>query len=86
MTILEFMAKYEPIWLFLVLFPELVAGLYSAYILKREYDYDEAKDIEKKQKRTRTSKKTTTNPGGSTTTEETTETTEPIAEIKVEPK
>ena len=86
MTILEFMTKWEPVWLFLVLFPELLAGLYSAWILKREYDYDEAKDIEKKQKRTRTTKKTTTQPGGASVTEETTETVSPIEETKAEPK
>lgn len=78
MTILEFMAKYEPIWLFLVLFPELLAGLYSAWILKREFDYDEQKDIEKKQRRTKTTKKTTVQPGGGSVIEESTETSEPM--------
>lgn len=77
MTILDWMAKYEPIWLFAILFPEMVAGIYSAFILKREFDYDANKDLEKKQKRTRTTKKTTTQPTG-TTVEETTETTEPV--------
>jgi hypothetical protein len=78
MTVLEWFAKYEPVWLFLVLFPELLAALYSAWILKREFDYDANKDLEKKQKKTRTTKKTVTQPGGTSTTEETTETSEPI--------
>ena len=47
MTFLDWMAKYEPIWLFAILFPEMVAGIYSAFILKREFDYDAQKDIEK---------------------------------------
>ena len=83
MTFLDWMNKWEPVWLFLVLFPELLAGLYSAWILKREFDYDENKDLEKKQKRTRTTKKTTTEPSGASITEESTETSEPVKE---EPK
>lgn len=47
-------------------------------ILIKEYEYDEAKDIEKKQKRTKTTRKVTTRPGGETTTEESTETSEPL--------
>jgi hypothetical protein len=78
MTFVDWMSKYESIWLFLILFPEMLAGLYSAWILKREFDYDEQKDIEKKQKRTRTTKKTTSNPGGVVTTEETSEVISPI--------
>jgi hypothetical protein len=77
---LEWMGKWEPLWLFLILFPEMVAGLYSAYILKREFDYDEQKDIEKKQRRTKTTKRTTTTPGGSSTVEETSEISEPVKE------
>lgn len=83
MSFLEWMGKYEPIWLFLILFPEMLAGLYSAWILKREYDYDAEKDLAKKQRRTRTTKKTTTKPSGESTTEETTETTEPSHEVTV---
>jgi hypothetical protein len=76
MTILEFMNKWEGVWLFLILFPEMIAGIYSAWILKREFDYDEKKDLDKKQKRTKTTKKTTTQPGGASVTEESTETVE----------
>jgi hypothetical protein len=79
MTILDFMTKYEPIWLFLVLFPELLAGLYSAWILKREFDYDANKDLAKAQKKTRTSKKTTQSKDGGTVVEESTEVTEPAS-------
>ena len=79
-SFLEFMTKWEGIWLFLILFPEMVAGLYSAYILKREFDYDFQKDVEKKQRRTKTTKKTTTTPEGSSTIEETSEVSEPVKE------
>lgn len=74
--ILEWMAKWEPIWLAAILLAEWMTGLYQR---NREFRYDEAKDIEKKQKRTKTTKKTTTQAGG-TIVEESTETSEPIAE------
>jgi len=77
MTILDWMAKYEPIWLFAILFPEMVAGIYSAFILKREFDYDAQKDIEKKQRRTKTTKKTSTK-DGATIIEESSEISEPV--------
>jgi len=77
MTILEWMTKWEPVWLFLVLFPEAIAGFYAAFWIKREYDYDEQKDLAKKSRRTRTTKKTTTQPGGGSIIEESTETVEP---------
>jgi len=79
-----FMEKWESIWLFLVLFPEFLAGVYSAWILTKEYKYDENKDIEKRQRKTRTTKKTTTQPSGISTTEEVTETSEPMREINNE--
>lgn len=67
---------WEGIWLFVV----LVAGLYyereTRNWAEREFRYDEQKDIEKKQRRTRT-KKVTTQPGGASVTEET-ETVEPV--------
>ena len=77
MTFLDWMAKYEPIWLFAILFPEMVAGIYSAFILKREFDYDAQKDIEKKQRRTKTTKKTSTK-DGATIIEESSEISEPV--------
>lgn len=61
---------------------ETFFGVASFYILVKEYKYDEAKDIEKKQRRTRTTKKTTTQPSGVSTTEETIETVEPTGEQK----
>lgn len=79
---LEWIAKYESIWLFLFAILSLGFEAYTAFILKKEYDYDEAKDIEKKHKRTKTTKKVTTQPGGGSVSEETTETTEPIPEEK----
>lgn len=56
---------------------ETFFGAASFYILVKEFKYDEAKDLEKKQRRTKTTKKTTTKPGGESTTEEISETTEP---------
>jgi hypothetical protein len=75
----EWMTTYEPEWLAAILLIETLAGFCTLYILIKEYKYDEAKDNEKKQKRTKTTKKTTTSPQ-STITEEVVETTEPMAE------
>lgn len=79
---LEWMTKYEPIWLATAFIISILFEAYTAYMVKREYDYDEQKDIEKKQKRTRVTKKVTTQPGGGSVTEESTETTEPVQEEK----
>lgn len=81
--ILELMARYEPIWLFLILAIETYIGFLTLSWVKKEYKYDEQKDLEKRQRRTKTTKKTTTQPGGGLTTEETTEVSEPVKE---EPK
>ena len=86
----------EHIWLFWQLNIEIFLGATSAILclfmlgherasaewLKREYEYDEQKDIEKKQRKTKTTKKTTTQPGGASITEEQTEVTEPMQETK----
>ena len=79
-TINTFLEHWEPIWLFIILFVETLAGFGSLYILIKEYRYDEAKDIAKKQRRTKTTKKVTTHPGGDSISEETTEVTEPTNE------
>lgn len=84
--LLDWMTKYEPIWLFLILFVETGVGFMTLYWVKREFDYDEQKDLEKKHKRTKTTKKVTTNPGGVSTTEETTEVVEGMSEQKETPK
>lgn len=47
------------------------------YYVAREFYYDRDKDIEKKQRRTKTTKKTT-NKAGESVVEETTETTAPF--------
>lgn len=52
----------------------------------KEYEYDEQKDIEKKQRKTRTTKKTTTDKTGTITTEETQEVTEPMNQDNQEEK
>jgi|WetSurMetagenome_2_1015567.scaffolds.fasta_scaffold916121_3 hypothetical protein len=74
----KWLEHWEPIWLFLILAVEAVVGIFSAYILVKEYKYDEMKDLAKSQRKTRTSKKTTQSKDGGTTVEETVETTEPI--------
>jgi len=56
------------------------------YVLVREYRYDEQKDLEKKQRRTKTTKKTTTHKDGTNITEESTEAIEPISSLEKESK
>lgn len=79
--LLEWMTKYEPIWLALAFLVSILFEAFTAYWVLKEYQYDEKKDIEKKYRRTRTSKKTTTQPGGGSITEESTEITDPISEL-----
>jgi hypothetical protein len=83
MNFLEIVAKWEPIWLFII----LAAGLYYERETRnwtiKEYYYD--KDKDDKKKKTKITKKTTTNPGGSSVVEESTETSEPVTpSIKTE--
>jgi hypothetical protein len=79
MTIIEFMNKWESIWLFTILVVETYIGFLTLSWVKREYFYDKDKD-ERRQKRTKTSKKTTTNPGGASVIEESVEVSEPISD------
>lgn len=81
--LLEFMARWEPLWLFCVLLLETYFGYQTLVWVKKEYAYDEQKDVEKKQKRTRTTKKTTTQPSGASITEESSEVVEPTGEQKL---
>ena len=74
----EWMTTYEPEWLFTILAVETFIGFLTLSWVKREYYYDANKDIEKKQRRTKTTKKTVTQPTGVTTTEETSEVSEPV--------
>jgi len=37
---LELFAKYEPIWLFVILFTELCIGLRNWQVLEKEFKYD----------------------------------------------
>lgn len=82
MNILEAFTVYEPIWLFIILVAGLAVELHSNYMLRKEYEYDEQKDLEKKQRRTKTTKKTTTQPSGASVVEESTEISEPIGDKK----
>lgn len=60
-----------------------IAELGILYYVAREFHYDERKDLEKKQRRTKTTKKATTMPDGTTVTEENIETTESKGETDV---
>lgn len=79
-NMLEWITKYEPIWLFAFAIISLGFEAATTFILKKEYEYDEAKDLAKKQKRTRITKKTTTQPSGVSVIEESTETLESTGE------
>lgn len=79
-TLNAWLEHWEPLWLFLVLATETIIGGFSLYILIKEYRYDEQKDLDKKQRRTKTTKKVTTQPSGESVSEETTETVEPSNE------
>lgn len=70
---------YPLFWSVLFILETFFAGA-AFYILVKEYKYDEAKDIAKKQRRTKTTKKTTVHPGGDSISEETTEIEEPTNE------
>jgi hypothetical protein len=55
---LEWLTKWEPLWLFIILTGELVVGLYSAWILTVEYWYDKSfNDAMKAARRDRRRKK-----------------------------
>jgi hypothetical protein len=73
-----FLTQWESFWLFTILLTEMVVGISTLYILIKEYRYDEAKDLAKKQKRTKTTKKVTESKDGQKIVEETTETSEPM--------
>lgn len=82
----EWMTTYEPEWLATILLIETLAGFCTLWILVKEYKYDEQKDLEKKQRKTKTTKKTSESKDGSKTTEEVTETSEPVEVSKVIPE
>ena len=69
---------WYPLYWSVLFILETAFGAGSLYILIKEFKYDENKDLEKKQRRTKTSKKTTVQTSGDTTTEEITEVTEPV--------
>lgn len=82
----NFLLKWEPLWLLSVLLGEGLIGYITLTWVKREYFYDEGKDLARKQKKTKTTKKTTTQPGGASIVEEQTEVSENIPDQKVETK
>jgi len=82
----DFLLVWEPLWLLTVLLGEGLIGYITLTWVKREYFYDEGKDLARKQKKTKTTKKTTTQPSGISVTEESTEISEGIPDVKVEQK
>lgn len=68
-NMLRWIKEYESIWLFSFLLLGLIIELHSSYMLRKEYDYDKAKD-DKRKKKTTTTKKTVKNLDGSSTVEE----------------
>ena len=78
----KFLGDWQYIWFFLILLVGLLVEIHSNYVLRLEYKYDEQKDLEKKQRKTKTTKRTTTTKDGSSTVEETSESSEPIGEEK----
>lgn len=73
----KWLDDWQYIWFFLILFAGLLVELHSNYMLRKEYDYDKAKDD--KRKKTKTTKKTT-NKNGESIVEESTEVSEPVQE------
>ncbi len=73
-----FLHRWENIWLFIVLGLGLAIEFHSNYMLRKEYDYDKAKD-DKRVRRTKTSKKTT-KADGSVTEEQSEEVVSPNGE------
>lgn len=71
------LGHWEPLWLILVLLFECLLSMIMIYWMVREYHYDADKDLEKKQRKTRTSKKTSESKDGTKTTEEVVEVSEP---------
>jgi hypothetical protein len=39
-SMLDFLTKYEPVWLFLILFAELGISMRNWRVLEKEYEYD----------------------------------------------
>lgn len=74
----DFIYNHEPLWLFVILLAGLLVELHSNYMLRKEYEYDKAKDD--RRKRTRTTKKTTSKADGDSVVEESTEVSEPVGE------
>lgn len=78
----DVLTKWEGLWLFIVLLAGLLIEAHSNYMLRKEYEYDEQKDLAKK-RRTKTTKKTTVSPSGDTVIEEQTESVESKGENNV---
>ena len=82
----DFLLVWEPLWLLTVLLGEGLIGYITLTWVKREFFYDEGKDLARKQKKTKTIKKTTTQPGGASIVEEQTEVSENVPDQKTEVK
>lgn len=81
-SINSWLGHWQYIWFFLILFCGLLVEVHSNYMLRKEFEYDKAKDD--KRKKTKTTKKTTKGVSGEEIVEETTETSEPMVSDNVE--
>lgn len=69
----KFLGDWQYLWFFAILFLGLLVELHSNYMLRKEFDYDKAKDD--KRIRRKTTKRTTKNIDGSVTEEQSEEVT-----------
>lgn len=74
----HFLNEWESFWLAGAFLVSICFEAFTAYVVWIEFKYDERKDLEKKQRRTKTTRKTTTQPSGASVVEESVETTEPV--------
>ena len=80
----KFLGDWQYLWFFAILFVELLVSTCTLVVVWMEYKYDANKDLEKKQRRTKTTKRTTKGKDGGEVTEETTEVSEPMGSNNVE--
>ena len=77
-----FLTEWEGLWLFVVLLAGLCIEFHSNFMLRKEFEYDKAKD-DRRTRRTKTTKKTT-KADGSVTEEQSEEVVSPGVEAKGE--
>lgn len=76
----NWLEHWYPLCWTVVFLIEMNVGIAILTMAIKEYKYDESKDLEKKQRKTRTTKKVTESKDGGKVVEETTEVSEPMKE------